>query len=318
MIIGKQEFNMNTGHTYIMGILNVTPDSFSDGGRFLDKDASLAQAEKMLEEGADIIDVGGESTRPGYTKISVEEEIERVCRVVELIRSRLDIPISVDTYKSEVAKASLEAGADLINDIWGLRYDDRMAEVIARYKAPVVIMHNDHMGRTLEERGAIIEKYAGLSENRKASSMYSSGESYADASKQTTERFIISRYAKEEEVALRVVEGLTDSIGIALDAGISWDKIIVDPGVGFAKTQRENLTVLNNLALIRERTGMPMLLGASRKSVIGNALGLPVEEREEGTITTSIVAAMAGCSMVRVHNVKANRRALDMYEAIKM
>ncbi|MCR5213721.1 MAG: dihydropteroate synthase [Eubacterium sp.] len=299
--IGSREFNIDSPHTYIMGILNITPDSFSDGGKYNGVDQALGHVEKMIEEGADIIDVGGESTRPGYIKIGIEEEINRVCDVVEAIKSRFDIPISIDTYKREVAKASLEAGADLINDIWGFRYSGNMAEIIGEYGVPAVIMHNDHMGRSLEEREDNLKK---------ASENYQDNTSYNN-------KVLVSKYSEESKVVDRVIEGLNESIEIAIKAGIKKENIIIDPGVGFAKTYRENLLVLNNLAAIREKIKLPMLLGASRKSVIGNALNLPVEEREEGTISTSIIAAMAGCSFVRVHNVAANRRALDMYEAIR-
>ena len=323
-------------HVYIMGILNATPDSFSnDGilaggnGAALDSTVGTINAddlkkhvEAMIEDGADIIDVGGESTRPGHIQISSEEEIARVCDVIKIIRSEFDIPISIDTYKAEVAKEALSAGADIVNDIWGCRYEmfnpsqgemsdragdemsdfggssrniSRLAKVTAEAGAYIVLMHNDNLGRTLEERTPDKFKEDG----------YVSSDIYEP---------VITR-SEAENVVLRVMNGLKNSVEIALAEGIARDKIILDPGVGFAKTQEENMKTLAHLADFRE-LGYPFLLGASRKSVIGNALDLPVREREEGTITTSILSAEAGARFVRVHNVKANRRALDMWEAI--
>ena len=271
IVIGKRVFKLGGNgatvqHPYIMGILNVTPDSFSDGGKFNDIDKALQHTEQMMKDGADIIDVGGESTRPGHMKISVAEEIERTCFVIEAIKENFDIPVSLDTYKPEVAEAGLLAGADLINDIWGLKWDDRMAPLIARYGVPCCLMHNRHntaYGNYLEE----------------------------------------------------VIEDVRESIDIALAAGIKPEQIITDPGIGFAKDTQQNLIMMNNLEKLVE-LGYPVLLGTSRKSMIGNTLQLPVEEREEGTIATSVIGLMKGCSFFRVHDVKANVRALKMTEAI--
>ena len=289
--IGNTGFNPAGRRVYIMGILNVTPDSFSDGGRFQQIDAALRHVEEMVRDGTDIVDIGGESTRPGYVHITEAEEIERVARVVRAVKERFDVPVSVDTYKWRVMDALLAEGADLANDIWGLRYgkfsgeEDHMAEVVAKHGVPVVIMHNDALARSREERTE--EQY----------------------------RISLTEAAEEEDVILRVKNGLLDSIRIAKASGIAEDKIILDPGVGFAKTQEENLKVIQGLSKIT-KLDYPVLLAASRKSVIGNVLNLPPEEREEGTIVTSVMAAMAGCRFVRVHDVKANRRALDMTEAI--
>ena len=289
--IGNTDFDPAGRRVYIMGILNVTPDSFSDGGRFQQIDAALRHVEEMVRDGADIVDIGGESTRPGYVHITEAEEIERVARVVRAVKERFDVPVSVDTYKWRVMDALLAEGADLANDIWGLRYgkfsgeEDHMAEVVAKHGVPVVIMHNDALARSREERTE--EQY----------------------------RISLTEAAEEEDVILRVKNGLLDSIRIAKASGIAEDKIILDPGVGFAKTQEENLKVIQGLAKIT-KLDYPVLLAASRKSVIGNVLNLPPEEREEGTIVTSVMAAMAGCRFVRVHDVAANRRALDMTEAI--
>jgi len=289
MRIGNREFTMEKNHVYVMGILNVTPDSFSDGGKYDELDAALFAAEKMVSEGADIIDVGGESTRPGAILVSAEEETERVCSVIEALRSRIDIPISLDTYKHSVMEAGIKVGADLANDIWGLRYDEfinkrfgesKMAEVIGKYGVPVVAMHNDLCGRSLEGRD-----YTGISE------------------------------AAKNDVVKRVTEGLEATISLAEKYGIKKENIILDPGVGFAKTQEENLQTIKGLAEICS-LGCEVLLGVSRKSVIGNALNLPVNEREEGTMALSVIGASMGCHFVRVHDVEKNVRALRMYEAV--
>ncbi len=265
MKIGSRDF-ATSGHTYIMGILNVTPDSFSDGGRFNQIDAALKHAEEMIKDGADIIDIGGESTRPGYTKISDEEEISRVVPVIEAVKREFDVPISVDTYKSAVAKATAEAGADLINDIWGLKYDEKMAEVIAETKLACCLMHN----RTNDV-------YENFMEDMK--------------------------------------KDLRETIEIAKRAGIADDKIILDPGVGFAKSYENNLEAIRCLAELKE-LNYPVLLGTSRKSVIGLTLDLPAAERVEGTIVTTVLAVEADCMFVRVHDVKENCRAVKMAEAI--
>lgn len=266
MVIGNREFELNN-KTYIMGILNVTPDSFSDGGKFRAVDAALFHVEEMLKEGCDIVDIGGESTRPGYTVVPVQEEIERVAPMIEAIKTRFDVPVSLDTYKHEVAKAGIKAGADLINDIWGLKYDDgQMAHVIAKTGVACCLMHNR---------------------------------------KETVYR----RFLPE------VLDDLAESVDIARMAGIAKDKIILDPGVGFGKTYEQNLEVLRHLKEF-EWLGYPMLLGTSRKSVIGLTLDLPAGEREEGTLVTTVEAVRAGWNFVRVHNVKANVRAIKMAEAI--
>ena len=265
MRIGSREFDKKH-HTYIMGILNVTPDSFSDGGRFNHIEAAIKHAGEMIAEGADVIDVGGESTRPGYTKISDEEEILRVVPVIEAIKQRFDIPVSIDTYKSEVAKAAAAAGADLINDIWGLKYDDKMAEVIAENNLACCLMHN----RTNTE-------YSNFMEDMK--------------------------------------QDLRETIAIARKAGIADDRIILDPGVGFAKSYENNLEVIRRLGELRE-LGYPLLLGTSRKSVIGLTLDVPAAERVIGTTVTTVMAVEADCMFVRVHDIKENRQAIEMAEAI--
>lgn len=267
MRIGNQEFATKE-HTYVMGILNVTPDSFSDGGKLRDMDDILFRVEKMIEEGVHIIDVGGESTRPGYIPISDEEEIERVVPVIEEVKRRFNIPISLDTYKHAVAKEGIRVGADMINDIWGLKYDNgEMARLIADTGVNCCLMHNRKQGEYI---------------------------SFLDD----------------------VIQDLSLSVRIAGEAGIADEKIILDPGVGFAKTYEQNIMILSDLKLFTH-LGYPVLLGASRKSVIGQTLNLPVEERLEGTLVTTVMAVLKGCSFVRVHDIKENVRAIKMAEAMK-
>lgn len=265
MKIGNRIFD-TANRTYVMGILNVTPDSFSDGGKYTDVDIALKKAEEMMHDGADIIDIGGESTKPGYVPVGTQEEIERVIPVIEKIKANLDIPVSLDTYKVEVAKAGIAAGADLINDVKGLQESPEMAKIIADGKVACAIMHN----RTF------------MNYNDFFSDMQNDLSAYIET---------------------------------ARNAGIADDKIIIDPGVGFAKTHEQNLEVINRLEQFH-CFGYPILLGTSRKSVIGLTLDLPVFERVEGTLVTTVMAVMKGCSFVRVHDVKENVRAIRMTEAI--
>lgn len=281
MKIGNREFKFGQGHVYVMGILNVTPDSFSDGGKFDNMDAALKHVEQMISQGADIIDVGGESTRPGYQKISVEEETERVTSMIQEIKQRFDIPVSIDTYKAPVMEAALEAGADLANDIWGLRFDKfyaeegktsvwscgAMAEIVAKYQVPVCVMHN------------------------RKEPVYT-------------------------DLLREVLEDLEDSVQIGEAAGISREQMILDPGIGFAKDYEQNLQLLAHLEAF-QKFEMPLLLAASRKSVIGLTLDLPVDQREEGTLVTSVLAGINNWDFVRVHDVEKNVRALKMLEQIK-
>ena len=265
MRIGNREFDTKN-ETYIMGILNVTPDSFSDGGKFNHMDAALAHAEQMIRDGADIIDIGGESTRPGHTVISAEEEIARVTPVIEAVKSHFDVPVSIDTYKGNVAEAALQAGADLVNDIWGFKFDYKTAEVTARYHAACCLMHN--------RNEAIYQNFL------------------------------------EDMVA-----DMKECIAIAHKAGVPDDKIMLDPGVGFGKTYEQNLEAINHVDVLQE-LGLPILLGTSRKSVIGNTLDLPVDQRVEGTLATTVIGMLRGCSFVRVHDIKENHRIIQMTKAI--
>lgn len=252
-----------------MGILNVTPDSFSDGGRFASLEAAVAQAERMVAEGAAIIDLGGQSTRPGYTEISAEEEIARVVPVIRALVDRIAIPLSIDTYKPEVARAALEAGAQVLNDIHGLQGDFELAAIAREWGCPIVVMH--------QEKG------------------------FAQADGDTIEK--LNTYFRR-------------SIALAEQAGISPERLILDPGIGFGKTQAQNLEITGRMSELRE-LGLPLLLGASRKSFIGNVLGLPVAERLEGTLATTALAAWDGVELIRVHDVAANVRVTRVIAAIR-
>ena len=266
MQIGNRKFDIQN-HTYVMGILNITPDSFSDGGKWLEKDKALYRVEEMLTEGMDILDVGGESTRPGHIAISAEEEIARVVPVIEAIKGRFSVPISLDTYKAEVAKEGIKAGADMINDIWGLKKNPIMAQVIAESGVACCLMHN-------------------------------------------------RKEAKYKDLLPDMVTDLQESVELALEAGIPKEKIVLDPGIGFGKAYVDNLQVLGALDVFR-KLGYPLLLGTSRKSVIGLTLDLPVEERLEGTLVTTVLAVLNGYAFVRVHDIKENVRTIRMAEAIR-
>lgn len=297
MRIGNREFDVEN-EFYIMGILNVTPDSFSDGGQFNHIDAALWHVEEMLAEGCDILDIGGESTRPGHLKISGQEEIDRVCPYISAIKKRFDITISLDTYKADVAEAGILAGADMINDIWGLKWNEElakaeemtytgsMAEVLARYPVAACLMHN---------RRPVTGSQAMTSLGNQADT------------KENPFGY--------QDVVADVIADLSDTVELAKQAGICMDRVMLDPGIGFGKTLSDNLTVMRHLDQICEM-GYPVLLGTSRKSMIGLTLDLPVGEREEGTMATSVLGAMKGCAFFRVHDVKKNRRALDMTRAI--
>ncbi|MBC7960060.1 MAG: dihydropteroate synthase [Vallitaleaceae bacterium] len=265
MRIGQQNFILGE-RTFLMGILNVTPDSFSDGGQFNTLEAAVKQAKKLVEEGADLLDIGGESTRPGHAVISVEEEIRRTAPLIEILSKEIKIPISIDTSKAAVAEAAIKAGAGMVNDVWGLKGDLNLAGVIAKYKVPCCLMHN---------RKAAI--YDNLMDD--------------------------------------LLNDLQESIKIARRAGISDENIVLDPGIGFAKTLDHNLAVMKRLEEL-SRLGYPVLLGTSRKSMIGLTLDLPVTERLEGTLATTVIGIMKGCDFIRVHDVKENKRVAMMTDAI--
>lgn len=265
MKIGNKEFKLGE-RTYVMGILNATPDSFSDGGKFNEVEIALKRVEEMISQGADIIDVGGESTRPNFTVVEVDDEINRVVPVIKAIKEKFDITVSIDTYKAKTAEAAIKAGADIINDVWGFKNDKSMASVAAKYDVPCILMHNR------EDK-----PYENLMED--------------------------------------VKNDLIESIKIAMDAGVKKENIILDPGIGFAKTYEENLIVMKNVKEIRDM-GYPVLLGTSRKSMIGNTLNLPVDQRVEGTLVTTVMGIMSGCEFIRVHDVLENKRACIMTDKI--
>ncbi|MDO8281469.1 MAG: dihydropteroate synthase [Thermodesulfovibrionia bacterium] len=274
LIWNNHSFDLSE-RTCIMGILNVTPDSFSDGGLFLSQELAVEHAVRMQSEGADIIDIGGESTRPGAMKISAKEEIKRVVPIIEVIAKKVKVPISIDTYKSEVAKAAINAGASIVNDISGLRFDKKMPGLVARYKLPVVIMH-----------------IKGTPQNMQNNPSY-------------------------KALIPEIIDYFAKSIEIALEAGVSNDKIIIDPGIGFGKTADHNLEIIRRL---KEFEGFekPILLGPSRKAFIGKILGgLPANERVEGTASAVAIGIFNGANIIRVHDVKEMSRVAGIADAIK-
>ena len=261
------------GRTLVMGILNVTPDSFSDGGKWNTRDMALRHMEEMVRDGADIIDIGAESSRPGFVPMSAAEETERLLPFLEAVLSECPVPVSVDTFKAETARAALRAGAHILNDIWGLQYAEEpgeMARVAADADVPVIVMHNQH--GTVYDTDIIDEMRA----------------------------FFARSFAAAD------------------GAGLSRDKIILDPGIGFGKTAEQNMHVLRRMNELVSYGGVdyPLLLGASRKSFIGAALGLPVEERMEATGAACVMGIERGASIVRVHDVKPIARMCRMTDAI--
>ncbi|MBU3193056.1 dihydropteroate synthase [Clostridium algidicarnis] len=252
--------------TYIMGILNVTPDSFSDGGDFIDIHNAVNHAKEMIELGVDIIDVGGESSRPGHKNITEEEELKRVIPVIKRLSAETDAIISLDTIRSEVAEEAIKEGVHIINDIWGLQKDPNMAKVAAKYKIPVIIMHNQN------------------------------GTDY-------------------NNIIEDIKEFFKRSVAIAKEAGISEDMIILDPGIGFGKTPEQNIMVMSKLDEIKS-LGYPVLLGTSRKSMLGKILDLPPKERVEGTLATTILGIVQGVDIFRVHDVQENLRAAKVADVI--
>lgn len=252
--------------TWVMGILNVTPDSFSDGGKYTTVEQAVSRARQMIEEGADIIDVGGESTRPGYNMISDDVEISRVVPVIKALKKECNALISIDTYKAAVAEAAIEAGADIINDIWGAKYEPAIAAVAAKWDVPIILMHNRDE-------------------------------------------------ASYHNFWLDVQGDVHASIQIALDAGVRKDRIWLDPGIGFGKTTAHNIEMMQHLGEF-VALGYPVLLGTSRKSLVGKVLDLPVQERLEGSLATVCFGVDRGCRIVRVHDVKETSRAVRMMDVL--
>jgi dihydropteroate synthase len=283
--IGPSTFEWGS-QTYIMGIINVTPDSFSGDGLLTSNDAwlfqAVAQGVRFAEEGAHILDVGGESTRPGAAPVDEAEELRRVLPVIEALARQVNIPISIDTYKANVAAAALEAGAHLVNDVWGLRMDPAMAAVCAQKNAPVILMHNRSHPRDAAQEARLGGRYVGTQ--------------YAD---------LLGDITAE----------LQHSIKLAHQAGIPDKHIILDPGIGFGKTVEQNLILLRNLNHFKS-LGYPLLLGTSNKSFIGYTLDLPPDDRMEGTAATVALGIDRGADIIRVHQVKQMSRVAKMTDAI--
>jgi dihydropteroate synthase len=252
--------------TYVMGVLNVTPDSFSGDGLGSDVNAAIAQARRFVDEGADLLDVGGQSTRPGFQEISPEEETQRVMPVIERLLRETDVPVSIDSYKAPVVWAALAAGAHMVNDIWGFRCDPKIAALTAEFGVPAVVMHN--------QRGREFHDVIG-----------------------------------------DIRASLETSIGLAAEAGVPKERLIIDPGFGFGWTEEQNLEMLRRLAELRS-LGCPILIGTSRKSTIGAVLGLPVEDRIMGTAATTAIAIANGADIVRVHDVRTMAQVSRMADAV--
>ncbi|MCW3490516.1 dihydropteroate synthase [Dethiobacter alkaliphilus] len=265
LTIKEKEYNLKD-HTLIMGILNVTPDSFSDGGNYIDPQKAVQHALQMIEEGAHIIDVGGESTRPGFAAVSAQEEKARVIPVIRAIAAATDVPISIDSYKAEVAEAALEAGAAMLNDVYGGKRDPAMLKLAAKAGVPICLMHNRNE-------------------------------------------------ALYQDLLAEIKADLLESVALAQEAGVRKENIILDPGIGFGKTPAHNLAVMQRLDELTA-LGYPMLLGTSRKSMIGKVLDLPVEERVEGTAATVAYGITRGCRIVRVHDISAMSRVARMTDAM--
>jgi dihydropteroate synthase len=265
MLLGSTELWWGR-KTYVMGILNITPDSFSGDGVGSDVEEALARAKRFVAEGADVIDIGGESTRPDSRPVTAEEEISRVLPVIKKLSSEIDAPLSIDTYKSEVARRALEAGANMINDVWGLRQDPELARVAAEWGVPLVLTANQ-------------------------------------------------RDMRYDNIMVAVVDSLVAGMNLALDAGVAWENIIIDPGIGFGKTLEGNLEVLRRLGELKS-LGRPILLGTSRKSMIGQVLDLPSDERLEGTAATVALGIANGADMIRVHDVLQMKRVARMADAV--
>ena len=272
--------------TFMMGILNLTPDSFSGDGLLREGEvltAALEQAKRFAAAGADILDIGGESTRPGAHIVTADEEIARVEPVIKaIVREGLDIFLSVDTYKAATAEAALKAGAHWVNDVWGLRADPRLAEVAARHRVPIVLMHNRSKPGNAELQEQLGGRYVGM---------------------------------EYDNLLADVTQELLESVDLALRAGIARENIILDPGIGFGKTVEQNLTLLNRLNEIKA-LGYPVLLGPSRKSFIGYTLNLPPDQRLEGTLAACAVGIQRGADILRVHDVEPVVRLTRMTDAI--
>lgn len=252
--------------TYIMGILNRTPDSFSDGGKYTDLNGAIEHCLAMVEDGADIIDIGGESTRPNALPVDIDSEIDRVVPLIKAVSQKTNIPISADTYNAKTAEYAIKAGANMVNDVWGLMADLQMADVVAQYNVPVCIMHN-------------------------------------------------KKNAEYENLIFDILKDLEKSINLAMKSGIKNENIIIDPGIGFGKTYGQNVEVMKNLEAFKT-LGYPILLGISRKSIIGLTLNLEPSQRLEGTIALNTIGITKGADIIRVHDVSQNKRAAIMTDRV--
>jgi dihydropteroate synthase len=286
MIIGQREFSWGA-RTYVMGILNITADSFSGDGLLQEEpqqalQRALEQGQEFVAAGVDFLDVGGESTRPGALPVGEEEELRRVLPVVQALVSEFEIPISVDTYRAGVAEAALQAGASLINDVWGLKADPGLAKVVARYQAPVILMHNRSSWAHAEIKQSLGGRYIGMA---------------------------------YEDLLGDIRHELLESVALAQAAGVANENIILDPGIGFGKTVEQNLELIDRLGEICS-LGYPVLLGVSRKSFIGYTLDLPPDQRLEGTAAAVAVGIVRGADIVRVHDVRQMMRVTRLTDAI--
>ncbi|MEK7134057.1 MAG: dihydropteroate synthase [Patescibacteria group bacterium] len=267
--------------TYLMGIVNVTPDSFSGDG-VLDTVKAIQQGIQMEKDGADIVDVGGESTRPGSVPLSLEEELARVIPVIKGLSKGTRVPISIDTYKAEVARQAIEAGASMVNDVWGGRMDSELLKVAARANIPIILMHNRSQPKNAEQTEKLGGRYVGM---------------------------------EYKNLLVDIKKELQESIDAALAAGVSRENIIVDPGIGFGKTVEQNLELVHRLGELEE-LGYPILVGPSRKSFVGYTLDLPPEERLEGTAAAVTLCIDRGADIVRVHDVARMRRVTKLTDAV--
>jgi dihydropteroate synthase len=268
------DYSLELGkRTLVMGIINITPDSFSDGGKFFDSKEAISNAQSLVSQGADIIDVGGESTRPGSDSVSLDEEMRRVIPVIEGISKEVNVPISVDTCKSEVAKAALDAGACIINDISAMRSDPKIANVAAEYSSPLILMHMQGTPRDMQKD------------------------------------------PKYSDVLGEIRKFLKERIDFARSKGVITENIIIDPGIGFGKTLEHNYEIIRKLGGLKD-LNQPILIGTSRKSFIGNTLGLDVDDRLEGTLATITMCIINGADIIRVHDVKEAVRTAKMTDAI--
>ena len=274
-VLSTRDGDLDMGRrTLLMGVLNVTPDSFSDGGKYIDVEAATAHGVELARDGADIIDIGGESTRPGARPVSAQEEKERVLPVIRGLRRALSIPLSIDTYKADVAQAALGEGADIVNDISALTFDPRMVSLVAGEKVPVVLMHMQGTPQTMQQRPF-----------------------YRD-------------------VLQEVKDFLLGRIRFALESGVSRDRIIIDPGLGFGKELEHNLALLGGLSALAS-LGCPLLVGPSRKAFIGKLLEAGPEDRLEGSLAAAVVAVLGGSNIIRMHDVREARRALRIVDGIR-